>query len=99
MGFQEVKKMEKKTAAILAVALVAIVLATAGGAYALDRQSYSSQTAAYSAGMGPGMMGGHPGGMMGGGHMANMMHQYDYNYTHLYDHEYLWNYCNRTSTG
>ena len=94
--------MEKKTAAILAVALVAAVVATAGGAYAMDRQSYPSQSATYAYGMGHGMMGGqggYPGWAMGGGHMQYMMHQYDYNYSHMYDHEYLWNYCNSTITG
>lgn len=94
--------MEKKMAAILAVALVAAVVATAGGAYAMSRQSSPSQSATYGDGMGPWMMGGpggHPGWSMGGGYMQYMVHQYDYNYTHMYEHGYLWDYCNSTSTG
>ncbi len=79
--------MEKKTAAILVLAMLAAVAVTAGGAYAMDRQSYPTQSAASGSRMGPGMMGGqsgHPGGAMGGGFMQQMMHGYMQNYSHAY---------------
>ena len=103
--------MEKKTAAILMLALLGAVAVTAGGVYAMDRQSYSGQNATYGHGMGPGMMGGRggsPGGMMGGGYAWSAMHEYMQNYSQVYmpymmhqfaqnySHLYLWNYCNST---
>ena len=74
--------MEKKTAAILAVALLAAVVATAGGAYALDRQSPPSQGSAYGYGMGQGMMGGQ-GGHLGSGMGGVLMQPLAHNYSHL----------------
>lgn len=85
--------MEKKTAAILAVALLAAVVATAGGAYALDRQSPTSQGSAYGYGMGQGMMGGQ-GGHLGSGMGGGYMHPFAHNYSHLYQ----WDYCNSSSS-
>ncbi len=73
--------MENKKAAILILAIVAAVIVTASGAYAMGRQT-TTQTSSYSgatypSGMGPGMMGTFGGqanhhGMMGGyGMMSN----------------------------
>ena len=69
------KKMEKKTAAILVLALAAAVAVTAGGAYALGAQAGPSGSPYYGHGMMSGW-GGYPGGMMGGASGRYGMFQY-----------------------
>lgn len=62
--------MENKKAAILVLAIAAAVAITAGGAYAMGRQTTNNFSpyagTHYTSGMGSGMMGGYAGGMMGG---------------------------------
>ncbi len=73
--------MENKTAVIVVLVIVAALIVTASGAYAMGWQATSQGTrpnTAYAEGMGPSMMGGfsgstgYRGGMMGGyGMMGN----------------------------
>ncbi len=72
MGLPEVSEMKSKTVAMLVLAVVGALIITAGGAYAMGRQT-NSQVGnypgyAYGSGMGPSMMGSGSGhrGMMGG---------------------------------
>ncbi|MDE1853840.1 MAG: hypothetical protein KGI38_08870 [Thaumarchaeota archaeon] len=87
--------MENKKAAILVLAIVAAVVVTASGAYAMGRQapgagsSYPGTT--YRSGMGPSMMGGsagYAGGMMGG---HGMMGAWDSTGSMQ---QYMWRYWN-----
>ena len=101
--------MENKKATILVLAIVAAVIVTASGAYAMGRQapgvgsSYPSTT--YRSGMGPSMMGGlsgYTGGMMGGstGYAQGMMGGHGmmgaWNGTNSMQ-QYMWHYWNSTS--
>ncbi len=96
--------MENKKAAILVLAIVAAVIVTASGAYAMGRQATSQAapyTGAYPYGMGPGMMGGfggpagYRGGMMGGYGMMGYWN--GTGATQQCPRDYMWQYWNSTS--
>jgi len=93
--------MENKTAAILVLAVVATLIVTASGAYAMGRGGNSAvgpyAGTTYRSGMGPSMMGGsagYPGGMMGGHGMmgawngTSPMYHYMQNYSQPYAQNY-----------
>lgn len=96
--------MENKTAAILVLAILGAVVATAGATYALTARqapysgsSYSGTTNGY--GMGPGMMGGYSGyGWMMGGH-GTMGSGYGYGPGSMWQYmqQYMARYWNSTS--
>ena len=83
--------MEKKTAALLVLALVASIVVTA--AYAMGRQTAAAAGTGYNSnsgyGMGPSVMGGH-GGYRGG--MTGLRNGPSYMYQYMQEHRsYCWN--------